>query len=89
MEENREKKLNYVRVASSVAVCVDDRGAWKVLRFRCDHEKGHETGILGALYRGGDGVAQVEEWEDDFCKREAESIMKAFREFCTSQASGF
>ena len=83
------KKLNYVRVASSMAVCVDDRGAWKLLRFRCDHEKGHKTGVLGLLYRGGDGVAQVEDWEDDFCKREAESIMKAIREFCTSTVSDF
>ena len=72
-----------------MAVCVDDRGAWKLLRFRCDHEKGHKTGVLGLLYRGGDGVAQVEHWEDDHCKREAESIMKAIREFCTSTVSDF
>ena len=31
----------------------------------------------------------MEDWEDDFCKREAEAIMKLIRNFCTSCVSGF
>lgn len=33
------------------------------------------------LYRGGDGVSEVETWDRDFSEREAESIMNAIRAF--------
>lgn len=89
VEEKREQKRSWVRAASSCAVCVDDRGAWKILRFRCDHCKSFKTGVLGVLYRGGDGVSEVETWDRDFSEREAESIMNAIRAFCTSLVSGF
>ena len=89
VEDKRENKRPWLRAASSIAICVDDRNAYKILRFRCDHVKGHKTGVLGVLYRGGEGVAQVEDWEDDFCKRETEAIMKAIRNFCTHPVSGF
>ena len=78
-----------MRAACSIAVSVDDRGPWNILRFRCDHERGHKTGLLGVLYRGGDGVQSVEYWNDDFCMGESDSIMKALLVFCTHKLSGF
>ena len=71
VEEKREQTRSWVRAASSCAVCVDDRGAWKILRFRCDHCKSFKTGVLGVLYRGGDGVSEVETWDRDFSERES------------------
>jgi hypothetical protein len=89
VEEKREQKRNWLRHASSIAISLDDRRAWKILRFRCDHMKGFQTGVLGVLHRGGDGVSEVEAWDEDFCRREAESVMKAIRMFCISLLSGF
>ena len=89
VEGKREQKRQWLRAASSIAILVDDRGAWKVLRFRCDHGGGYKEGLLRVLYRGGDGVIEVERWDDDFCKRESESIIQCLRDFCTSAVSGF
>jgi len=89
VEGQRQQKRDWCRSASSIAISLDDRGAWKILRFRCDHETGFQTGVLGVLYRGDDGISSVEAWDEDFCKREAESIMKAMRTFCSSLVSGF
>ena len=89
VERKREQKRNWLRAASSIAIVVDDRGAWKLLRFRCDHGRSFKAGVLRVLYRGGVALVPVEEWNDDFCQREAESIMRGIRDFCTGREYGF
>ena len=79
----------WLRGAGSIAIVADDRGPWKMVRFRCDHGRGFKTGVLRVMYRGGDVAVQVEKWSDDFCEREAESIMLGIRQFCSSEVSGF
>ena len=86
----REEKRRVIKQAAYIALAVDDRCPHKLLRFRCDHGDSFKEGVFGVLYRGGGGVTPaVETWDDDFCEREAESIMRVMREFCTSLTLGF
>ena len=89
VEKIREDKRSWLKQAGAVAILVDDRGAHKLIRFRCDHGTSFKTGVLGVAHRdGGGGVTPLERWDDDFCEREAETIMQVIKRFCTSSVHG-
>ena len=89
VEKIREDKRNWLKQAVAVALLVDDRGAYKLVRFRCDHGTSFKTGVLGVAHRGGcGGVTPLERWDDDFCEREAETVMQVIKRFCTSNVHG-
>ena len=85
----RSQKHVRLKLASFISIMVDDRGAYKVVRYRCDCADGsklYDEGILTVIHKGGCGM-QVEEWDDDFCEREAAAIIDGIKQFCTLDAA--
>jgi hypothetical protein len=88
VEVSREGKRTYLRQASAIAVCVDDRNGFKLARIRCDHASGARVGLLGIVRRSG-GVTPLESFEEDYCERDAETIQNMLKSFCTSMTGEF
>lgn len=78
----RAKKVQQLKAASCMSLALDDRGSYRLLRFKCDAGAGSGdrvtvSGILGVLYRGGDLPAQqIEDADNDYSQSMAESIIR-------------
>ena len=52
VEQIREGKRNWLKKAVSIAILVDDRGAYKLIRFRCDYGTTFKMGVCWAWRTG-------------------------------------
>ena len=88
----RLKKRARLRAASAISIGLDDRGAYRLITYRCDTPcpedskdwTGWASGCLGVLRRGGAASAKtLENSDDDYSKAMADSIVLAFRRVAT------
>ena len=87
----RMKRRERLQQASAISIGLDDRGAYRVITYRCDTPwraegvgvhagSGWTSGCLGVLRRG--GVASTKtlaDTDDDYSKAMADSVVRAFR----------
>ena len=91
----RARKLRALRAASSVCLSLDDRGAYRLVRFKCDQPSpadaagstawsGSTVGVLGVMRRGGAPSSKTfDEVSDDYSRQMASSIIRAVDALCT------
>ena len=91
----RARKLRALRAASSVCLSLDDRGAYRLVRFKCDQPSpagaggsttwiGSTAGVLGVLRRGGSPSSKTfDDVSDDYSRQVASSVIRAVDTFCT------
>ncbi len=78
----RMEKREWLRQASAVSLCVDDRGAYTILRFRCDSGCSFRGGVLGVTERVASGTL-LEQFDEDACMRYAAVFRELVERFCT------
>ena len=98
----RARKLRLLKTASSIAIGVDDRGAYRLILFRCNTEPGkHEgmfpakdwhgwaSGCLGVLRRGGSPSSKtLTDLDDDYSQAMAASVVLAIERLTISPETG-
>lgn len=85
-----------LRAATAISIGIDDRGAYRLITYRCDTPcpadhtavsdwTGWASGCLGVLRRGGAAsTKKLEDSDEDYSKAMAESIVRAFRRIATN-----
>ena len=76
----RARKREHLRNAYAITLVSDDRNGYKVVRFRCDHQTGVQSGILAVMHKG---LEEVEHFDEDISTRACEHIMLAIKTLCT------
>jgi len=90
----RARKRRLLRASSSIALALDDRGSYRLLRFKCHMVRpasedplkwlGSVSGVLMVLHRGGTAsTAHLDDMSDDYSRRMSESVVLAVRRLCT------
>ncbi len=92
-EASRQRKRKHLRAAWSITLSLDDRGAYRIVSFRCEassprgsglSEPVSHSGVLWTLWRGGnDSTKELEDVAEDKSQAMKESILRAVRMFCT------
>ena len=91
----RARKRRLLSASRSITLSLDDRKAYRLLRFKCHTErpdtvepsewKGSVSGVLMVLHRGGtSATAVLGDMSDDYSRRMSESVVEAVRRLCTS-----
>ena len=83
----RQRKRAEVLNAHSIALALDDKAPYRIVRYRtCDKSDGRVSeGILAVLRNGGQSsTAACENLDEDYSARMAESILEAIRRLSTS-----
>ena len=88
----RARKRNALAAATSICLSLDDRGAYRLIRYKCDAARpadadplswmGSVCGILGVLRRGGKPKT-IDDLTEDYSRQMAESVLTAIRRICT------
>lgn len=93
----RQRKRQWMANAHSVTIAVDDKGEFRLVRFKVDNmevasteeqrvtSKGARCGILGAWRIHGWEHEDIEDFDDDYAKRMCLSIVSAVRTFATAR----
>jgi hypothetical protein len=94
----RDKKREALRVASTVSIAFDDKANRKLLMYKCDTPRLPSLSCLDAdktLLPYGARLAMMgvmppalptmAEYEDDYARRTAGSVVKLFERFCTRE----
>ena len=91
----RVRKRKRLRSAMSISIGLDDRGSYRLITYRCDTPcpddseeaklwPGWASGCLGVLRRGGEASSKtLEDTDDDYSKKMADSIALGFRRVAT------
>ena len=91
----RARKRRALLAASSVCGSLDDLGAYRLFRFKCDQpspadaagsttSSGSTAGVLGAMRRGGTPSSKTfDDVSDDYSRQMASSLMLAVDTVCT------
>ena len=86
----RRRILDQLVKAYAITVLLDDRGPFRLLRYKCDAQRpttaenfnGSATGCLGVLRRGGVSASRrLEDLDDDYSHAMAESVRRVFRRY--------
>ena len=88
----REQIRELLRQASAITLLLDDRGPFRLIRFKCDKKRsatedpkdfrGSATACLGVLRRGGVSASRsLEDLEDDYSRAMAESVRRVLRRY--------
>ena len=91
----RARKRAALIAAKSICLLLDDRGAYRLIRYKCDGPQqggdalgslgDYTCGCLGVVHRGGAAKAkQLEDLSDDYSRKMAESITRALARACAS-----
>ena len=91
----RRRKRKLLRSARSMSLALDDRGSYRLLRFKCDAVRpqdvdplqwtGSVTGVLMVLHRGGaPSKMTMDDVSDDYSRKMSESVVRAFERLCTN-----
>ena len=98
----RARKLRLLRNAASIALGLDDRGAYRLIMFRCSTERGLDAGLfpakswdgwasgcLGVLRRGGAPSSKnLADLDDDYSKAMADSVVLAIQRLTLDPETG-
>ena len=98
----RARKLHLLRNAASIALGLDDRGAYRLIMFRCSTERGLDAGLfpakswdgwasgcLGVLRRGGAPSSKnLADLDDDYSKAMADSVVLAVQRLTLDPETG-
>ncbi len=99
-EACRQQKREHLRAAWSITIMVDDKGGYRLIRYKCDAlslpggvspaaERGSRTGVVAVLRNGGAGDSQqLSDFSDDYAQRMADSIVAGIRRFATPLEHG-
>ncbi len=81
----RKRKLEALKAADHVSIGLDDRGGFRLLRFRCDSPSGAVvSGCLGVMRRGGAfSEKQLEDMDDDYSRAMSKSVVRAIQRIAT------
>ena len=91
----RLRKQAALRHAKSICISLDDRGAYRIVRYKCDvpYSPGVKlsgsciastSGVLSVLRRGGAPSSKsLEELSEDYSQKMANSILRAIDRICT------
>ena len=80
----REKKRNELRRAEAIAISVDDKSPYRLIRFKSVAENGEITrGMFGLIPPLAHLVSKPEDWDRDKSEAAAGTIISAIRAFCT------
>ena len=87
----RAKVRQLFTTAFSITICLDDRGPYRLLRYKCDTPRpsvknaptkwsGSARGCLGVLRRGGvSATRSLEDLDEDYSRAMAESVVRVLR----------
>ena len=95
----RRRKLLVLTAASSISLALDDRGAYRLIAFRCDDAgsrgvgvsstEGFVSGLLGVLRRGGSpSTKTLADLDDDYSRAMAMSVVHALERLTVDAVTG-
>ena len=92
----RLRKRSALKHAKSICLCLDDRGAYRIVRYKCDVPwpgpdhvdplkwSGCTSGLLSVLRRGGDATSKsLADLSGDYSQKMADSVLRAIDRICT------
>ena len=91
----RARKRAHLRTATSICISLDDRGAYRIIRYKCDRPYTPDiklsddwiastSGVLSVLRRGGaPSTKTLAELSDDYSQKMADSVLRAIDRVCT------
>ena len=84
-EAVRRKKRASLSCATSIALSVDDKSPYRIVRYKsCDNAGNVKCGVLCVMYPSAAlRECPPEEWDNDKSQMAADSIARGIREFCT------
>ena len=94
---SRKRILDQLVRAYAITVLLDDRGPFRLLRFKCNAPRSttaedvsaSATGCLGVLRRGGVSKSRrLEHLDDDYSQAMAESVRRVFRRYAVNDDGG-
>jgi hypothetical protein len=80
----RKHKRTVLSRAVSMTISVDDKSEHRLIKYKTNLDCPYSHGVLSVMrYAGSASTCTLQDFDDDYSERMAESVLTAVKQFCT------